>query len=40
MRHGAVETAAGLNPNNPADAAGDLDNDGVSNLAEFLAGTL
>lgn len=36
----AVETAAGLNPNTPADAAGDLDDDGVSNLDEFLAGTL
>jgi len=33
------ETAYGLDPNDPADAAGDADGDGVSNLAEYLAGT-
>lgn len=31
--------ADGLNPNNPGDAGGDIDGDGQSNLAEFLAGT-
>ena len=35
----AVETAAGLNPNSAADASGDADNDGLSNLQEFLLGT-
>ena len=34
-----VETAAGLNPNEPQDAAGDLDNDGLTNIQEYLAGT-
>jgi len=34
------EIANGLDPANPADAAGDLDNDGLSNLAEFQRGTL
>ena len=29
----------GLNKNDPADAALDADNDGQSNLAEYLAGT-
>ena len=33
------ETAYGLNPANPADAAADPDGDGRSNLDEFLAGT-
>ncbi len=35
----AYEQANGLNTNNAADALLDLDHDGVSNLAEFLAGT-
>ena len=35
----AVETAAGLNPANAADAALDLDGDGLSNLAEYQLGT-
>jgi hypothetical protein len=34
-----VELGLGLDTNNVADAAGDLDNDGMSNRAEFLAGT-
>ena len=34
-----METALGLDLNNAADAAGDLDNDGMSNRAEFIAGT-
>ena len=34
-----MEVAAGLNPNSNADAAGDVDNDGVSNLNEYLSGT-
>jgi len=34
-----VETALGLAPNNPDDASGDLDGDGMSNVAEFRAGT-
>ena len=34
-----VEVAWGLDPNNPADAAGDLDGDGFTNLEEYLAGT-
>ena len=25
-----------LDPNDPSDAAGDLDNDGITNLQEFL----
>jgi hypothetical protein len=33
------ETAYGLNPGNPADAALDADGDGRSNKAEYLAGT-
>ncbi len=33
------ENRHGLNPFNPADAGGDLDRDGVSNLAEYLANT-
>ncbi len=35
----AYETANGLDPNDPADAAADLDGDGRSNLQEFLQGT-
>ena len=34
-----VEIAAGLNPNDPSDAALDLDGDGISNLDEFRLGT-
>ena len=34
------ELTYGLNPNNPADAAMDLDGDGLSNLAEYTAGLL
>ena len=34
-----VELGLGLDTNNVADAAGDLDNDGLSNRAEYLAGT-
>jgi|GEM_PF-3494366 len=34
------EQANGLNPNDAADAAEDLDNDGLTNLAEFFQGTL
>ena len=33
------ETAHGLNPNDPSDAAQDSDGDGVSNCDEYLAGT-
>ena len=33
------EIANGLDPNNPADALTDLDNDGLSNLEEFRHGT-
>lgn len=33
------EAAKGMNPADPADAAGDLDHDGFRNLAEFRAGT-
>jgi hypothetical protein len=33
------ERANGLNPDDPADAARDLDSDGLTNLAEFRAGT-
>jgi len=36
--HNSWEIAFGLNPN-VNDAAGDLDNDGVTNLAEYQAGT-
>ena len=35
----AWEENFGLNPNDPDDALGDLDNDGISNLQEFLNGT-
>ena len=35
----AVESVYGLNPHNPADAQLDLDGDGISNLAEYVAGT-
>jgi len=35
----AWETANGLNPNDPSDAALDRDGDGQSNRAEYLAGT-
>ena len=35
----AFETANRLDPLNPADASGDLDGDGFTNLQEFLAGT-
>jgi len=35
----AWETANGLDPTNSNDALGDLDGDGMSNLAEFMAGT-
>ena len=34
-----VETANGLNPADPADAALDLDNDGLSNVREVILGT-
>jgi hypothetical protein len=33
-----VETANGLDPDDPGDAVGDLDGDGLSNLAEFRSG--
>ena len=36
----AWETRYGLNPNDPSDATSDQDNDGVSALDEFLAGTI
>ena len=36
----AWETKYGLNPNDPSDATSDQDNDGVSALDEFLAGTI
>jgi hypothetical protein len=35
----SIETAAGLNPADPADAVLDLDGDGQSNISEFRAGT-
>ena len=34
------ETRYGLDPNDPSDATSDIDNDGVSALDEFLAGTI
>jgi hypothetical protein len=34
-----IELKYGLNPNDPADGAADLDGDGFSNLAEYLAKT-
>ena len=34
-----VELAWGLDPNNPADAGGDLDGDGFTNLEEYVAKT-
>jgi len=37
---GYWETLYGLNPNDPSDAAGDLDSDGLTNLAEFQNGTV
>jgi hypothetical protein len=36
----AWELAYGLDPVNPADAAGDLDGDGLTNLEEYLYGSL
>ena len=36
----AWETRYGLNPNDPSDATSDRDNDGVTALDEFLAGTI
>ena len=36
----AWETRYGLDPNDPSDAASDQDNDGVTALDEFLAGTI
>ena len=35
----AYETRAGLDPDNPADAAADSDSDGLSNVEEYVAGT-
>jgi hypothetical protein len=35
----SVEIANGLNPNDPTDAAGDLDGDGLTNLEEYRLGT-
>ncbi|MCP5146165.1 MAG: thrombospondin type 3 repeat-containing protein, partial [Gammaproteobacteria bacterium] len=35
----SIETANGLNPLNGDDGAGDADGDGLSNVAEYLAGT-
>ena len=37
--HNSWETAYGLDPHNPTDAALDKDNDGASNKDEYLAGT-
>jgi hypothetical protein len=34
-----IEESLGLSTNNPADAALDLDGDGMSNYAEYIAGT-
>jgi len=36
----AWETSFGLNPNDPSDAVSDQDNDGMTALNEFLAGTI
>jgi hypothetical protein len=36
----AWETRYGLDPNDPSDATSDIDNDGVTALDEFLAGTI
>ena len=36
----AWEIQFGLNPNDPSDASSDFDNDGVSALEEFIAGTI
>ena len=36
----AWETKYGLDPNDPADATSDQDNDGITALDEFLAGTI
>jgi len=33
------ETANGFDPTNPTDASEDADQDGITNLDEFLAGT-
>ena len=35
----AWEAQFGLDPNDPSDASSDADNDGISNLQEFLNGT-
>jgi len=37
--HNSWETANGLNPLDPADAAGNMDGDAFTNLQEYLAGT-
>ena len=34
------ETSYGLDPNDPSDATSDIDNDGITALDEFLAGTI
>ena len=34
------ETRYGLDPNDPSDATSDQDNDGITALDEFLAGTI
>ena len=36
----SIELAAKLDKNDPSDALGDIDNDGINNLTEFYAGTL
>jgi len=36
----SIEDAAGINKSDSSDALGDIDNDGISNLDEFYAGTL
>jgi hypothetical protein len=35
----AYESGVGLDPDDPSDASGDLDGDGVGNLQEYLSGT-